>query len=498
MRNFRVPALAATLLFASLAQPGAPSQILERVIPVSGGDPNLADHPFGMVLDPDGIHAYVAIAGLLPPFTAPPSQWSNYNNRRIAKIDLHAGLQVATGQVGDYPEEIALTLDGAGQTRHVYVANGSAGTVTCLAPDLSHVATINLSPCGGSLYASVFPFGILASPDGSRVYAQGTSCGTMDVIDSDPASSAFNTVIQSHLVPNMFGRLAWAVPGQVIVTPFTEYHFNPVLGFFDGSTTGIATLDVLTGATAAHVLVGFSQFAYPSITDLAVMPNGRVLTAVGFGIEPLVIDADPSTGIIHQQLNLVGIVGETLHGLALSPDGRRAVATAINNNMEIVFLRTQPLALSSIVPTIGPGGPLPNEAVFTRDGSQVAVTFQGLAEVRVYGELPDMILDLHAPQSAAVGAPFPVAFSGLEWGRPVVLFASLGAGPQIVGTHTVHLSNPFHPVYTGLGDIDGLDAFTAALPADPAWIGITLHLQAGTTDRSGRVRLSGGASLLAQ
>jgi DNA-binding beta-propeller fold protein YncE len=448
-----------------------------------------------MTLDPDGRHAYVAICGLLPPFSAPISQWNLYNNRRVAKIDLISGNQVAVGLAGDYPEEIALTTDSNGQTRHVYVTNGTAGTVTCFTGALGLVASIPLSPCFGSNYASVFPFGILASPDGNRVFAQGTSCSMLDVIDSDPQSPTWNSVISSIPVPFAFGRMAWIVPGQVLVMPYTEYLFNPVLGYADGSITGIATVDVSTGSVQHFPLVNFVQYSYQSITDLAVLPSGNVLVAVGFGFSPLVIEADPSNGAVIQQLDLTNQVGETLHGLALSRDGRRLAVTAINNNMEIALLQTQPLSVSAVLPTIASGITLPNEVAFSKDGSRLLVTLQGLEEVRVYQDLPDLDLELSVPSQATLGSPLALALKGVEWGQTVVVFGSLGGGPQNIGPHTIHLSNPFLSLFSAVADSLGESTLQTSAPIDPIWSGVVLHLQAGTTDRSGRIRLSGPSTV---
>ena len=492
MWNLRPLILAVLVITLATSLSG---QSLRTVIPLTDNIPTTSDHPYGITMDPDGHHAYVAICGALPPFSAPLSQWPTYNNRVLAKVDVETGLTVASATVGDYPEEIALTQGSLGSTRHVYVTNGTSGTVTCLSPTLTPVATISLSPCFGGAYASIYPFSILASPDGNRVYVQGTSCGTLDVINSDPMSPAFNTVIQSHSIPMATGRMSWLVPGQILVTPITEYLNMSGGAFSDGSQTGIALVDVNTGAVTPHYVVPYTQFAFPSITDSAVSNNGTVIATVGFGNDPLILEIDPWAGAVVTMNNLVGQVGTTLHGLALSPDGTQGVATSLTNNMELIFFDPATLMVQSIHPTFAIPATLPNEVVFTRDGGRIVVTLQGLEEARVYGNLPGAKLHIQAPQWALVGGPLPILISGVEAGEAVALFTSLGGGPQILASQQVYLSNPFFPVHFDVGDLVGASLFSGTVPNHGSFSGVTLYFQAGCTDQSGRIRLSEGRSV---
>jgi hypothetical protein len=130
--------------------------------------------------------------------------------------------------------------------------------------------------------------------------------------------------------------------------------------------------------------------------------------------------------------------------------------------------------------------------VFTPDGSRIAVTFQGFEEVRVYEDLPGYDLNLSSPTSTTLGSSVPVQVGNVQSGKLVVLFASLGAGPQFVGPHTVFLSDPFFILNSSVGNLSGQATMNVAVPLDPLYSGITVFLQAGTTDRSGQVRLSGG------
>ncbi|MAG55512.1 MAG: hypothetical protein CMJ83_04400 [Planctomycetes bacterium] len=486
--------LSSLLLCASLS-----AQTLEHEIVLDDGNPATSDSAFGIVLDPDGVHAYVALCGDLSPFPLPPAPWApTWNNDQVVKLDLVSGLPVAQATVGHFPEDLAVTLDAGGQTRHVWVANSSGGTVSVLTPDLTAVATVNLPACFGQTYGAIFPFGISASSDGSRVYVLGTGCGTIDVIDSDPASPTFAQVVTSFSVPNAFGRLAWLSSTDLVV-PVTNYVYNPALGFADGSTTGFTVVDVTNPASqTTWMITPFVQFAYPSITDLEVMPNGLVLAAVGYGNTPEVMEVDPWTGVVTRQLDLGTQTGVGLHGVAVTADGETAAVTAFNGT-EVALLDLVSFTVRSIVMTGGVGTiPKPNEVVFTADESRLAITLQGLlsgggARVLVFEALPGFDLTLATDPVVALGTPGMFAIDDVEAGQDVTVFVSLGPGPTSAGAYTILLDAPFFPLFTLTGNLAG-NAVTTLTPASPALVGTTFFFQAATLDGSGALRLSNSAS----
>lgn len=483
--------LARTLCVLLLLCTSLCAQSLELSINLSDGDPATSDNPFGITYDPDGIHAYVALCGDLAPWPLPPAPWApTWNNDKVLKLDLVTGAHVAMGTVGHYPEDIALTHDATGQTRHVYVSDASSGTVTCLTPMLQPVATIQLSPCFGGAYGSIFPFGMAASPDGTRVYAAGTSCATVDVIDSDPLSSSFNQVVQSFAVPNLFGRPAWLSATQLVL-PVTVYNFNSTLGFSDGSTTGFSIVDVTNPASVTTwIVTPFQQFDFPQITDLAVTPAGTVVSAVGYGLTPKIVEVDPLSGSVLRTLDLGTSVGVGLHGLALSPDATLLAVTALNGG-ELALIDMGTFTAVSVTAT-GPAGtvPLPNEVVFSPDGSRLAVTLQGAAEVRVFGALPGFQLGLWADPTVTLGGSGTLAVDHVEAGRDAWIYVSDTPGPAVFGPWAIQIGTPFWLLETLTAAVSGAAQTTVAAPSHPSLFGATFHLQAATVDLGGGVRLS--------
>jgi DNA-binding beta-propeller fold protein YncE len=489
------------LLVLSFGIPVRPvaAQSLERTISLTDGDPTTFDQPFGLALDPDGRTAYVALCGELPPFPLPPAPWfPTWNNDKVQKIDLLTGATLAQASVGHFPEDLAITLDPAGQTRHVYVSNSSSGTVTCLTAGLQVVATISLTPCLGGNYGTVFPYGIIVSPDGSQVLVQGTGCGVTDVIDADPQSPTFNQITSSFTVPDQFGRPSWLTPTRLVV-PFTRYIYNPVLGFSDGSITGVTVVDVTQPSQQTEwALTTFTQFSYPSITDLGVLPSGGLVVPVGWDLTPRVLEVDPMTGTITRTLDFGIQTGLGLHGIAVSPGGETAAIVVVDRG-QLVLVDLASFSTLSITPTSPtPLALTPNDVIYTPDSSRLAITLQGGMGVQVWSGLPSFDLILGVDAAPPVGGTADLGIMGAESGQRVAIFISSGPGPIQAGPHTVFLDPDFILFADLVADVSGRAGLTVIIPAVPALVGSTWFLQAGTTDLSGGLRLSNGAATTLQ
>ena len=483
------------LFLALLLSATSGAQVIDHVVPLSDGDPNTPDHPFGIALHPDGLRAYVTLCGNLVPWPPPPpAQYPAWNNDKVVLIDLESGIHEQIGTTGLYPEDAALALDASGAVRHVYVADGTDGTVTCLTPELVPVATIPLPTCFGASFASIYPFGMLASPDGTRVLVTTGGCGNLAVVDSDPASPTFNTVIGSTVIPGGHGRPRW-LGYPLAVVPLTTYDPRPSPAW---SQVGLAVVDVTSpGTWQAFTVTPVTPWAFPSTSDCRVLPNGNVLLPVGYDAFPRLLQVDPTSGTVVAQLLLNLPNGSGLHGLAISPDGRLAAVTnLIANEVTWVDLATFTQLATTTVP---PWGSLPNAAVFTRDGSRLAVTLQGAAGVAVFRDLPGYDLLFVTDPTPPLGGALPLDLHNVEHGRPAIVFASVtGPGPQVVFGHKFLLSGPVIPIAFLTGDVLGDAATALPLPADPAFSGAMAWLQAATIDRTGAVRISSLAKIQLQ
>ncbi len=481
MITLRSAAFAA--LFLASATCCLPAQFLERTIPVTDNDPLSADHPFGIALDPTGTSAYVTLCG--DPTT---SNFSAWNNNNVVKVDIWSGTQTAIGVTGLFPEDACVVKDSTGGARNIYVADSTSGTVTCLTPSLAPVATITLTPCFGGTFFSVFPFGLISSPDGNRVFVTTSGgCGTIDVIDSNPQSATFNTVVGSFTVPDSGGRPAWLSYPNLLL-PIATFDTN-----FTTARAGFAIVDVTNPANQTAHLISSTPlpFQYHFATEVVPLSTGRLLVTIGGEVIPTFYECLPN-GTVTRTVSLNTLTGINLHGLAVDPEQRIAVLTSISGSDTIYV----DLATFTVAGSFDHGGiSKPNDVIFSPDGSRAFVSMQGLAQVDVISHLPGYSLALDVPATVATGTTLNIGLRRCESGQPWALFASAaGGGPLIVSGFTVFLTAPFYEVASGIGATDGTGGVAFAIPSGPVFSGLTAYFQMVTVDRDAVIRLSNGAS----
>ena len=164
---------------------------------------------------------------------------TNSGDGTVSVIDTASNTVIATSRVGNGPNGVAVTPDGA----KVYVANRGSRTVSVIATASNGViATI---PVGNG------PIGVAVTPDGARVYVANITDRTVSVINT-----ASNTVIATIPAGNndLFG---------VAVTP-------------DGAKVYVATrFAVLVIATASNTVVATISIGIGSLpVGVAVTPDG--------------------------------------------------------------------------------------------------------------------------------------------------------------------------------------------------------------------------------
>ena len=484
MRRGLLPFL--PLFFWSLAATVTFSQSLESSVFPTDFDPASSDRPFGLAFHPDGRQVYVPLAGDLS-FASPQTA----NNADVVLIDVLTGLQTAVGPTGLYPEEAAVALDAAGQARHIYVSNSTDGTVSCLTPDLATtVATISLSPCFGSVFFGSFPYGLLLSADGTRLYVTTVGgCDTVEVLDVDPASANFNTQIGSFTVPGSSGRPSWR-NGVEIVFPVTIYNAG-----FTASEAGFAVVDPANPSTATTHAVAPAPgtLGFHSANEAVVLPGDLVLIPVSGGSDPTLIEASIATGAVTRTLVMpAALTSPSLHGLGVSDDRRRAAVTSFTGG-DVVFIDLPSFTVSGIHDHGATS--TPNDVAFTPDGSRLVVTLQGHARVDILKDLPGFELQLALPTAAAQGALFTATVSGCETESPYGVFVSTNPGPILVGSTVVRLGLPLFELFSGVGDHFGGASAGFAMPTIPGISGLVFYAQAVTVDRDGDLRFSNGATL---
>jgi YVTN family beta-propeller protein len=245
--------------------------------------------PVGIAFTPDGTRGYVttAFSNVFVVDTDPGSPTFN---------------QVQTSVLGfAFARFPVVTPDGT----RVYVTDQSADVVRVIqTSDNTIVANI---PVGTS------PFGIAVRADGQRIYVanrglSGSINGTVSVIDSNPASPTFNTVVATVTI-GLDTR-----PAGIVVTP-------------DGSKVYVAndlvdTVSVIS--TATNTIVGTIPVA-PGPRGIAVTPDGSkvVVASRNFGgaLQSSVTVIDTATDTVMATVNLDTAAFAAF--VTIHPDGRR-------------------------------------------------------------------------------------------------------------------------------------------------------------------------------
>ncbi len=198
----------------------------------------VGNFPNGVAVTPDGAHVYVA----------------NVFDNAVSVIDTATNTVTATVKVGLIPWGVAVTPDGA----HVYVANFSDNTLSVIATASNTVtATVTVG---------VNPTGVAVTPDGAHVYAGNQGDGTVSVIDT-----ASNTVTATvTLGGNPDGVAVTPDGAQVYVGNFSS---NTVSVIATASNTVTATVPVGKAPRAFGKFISSSSDTTPPVTRLAAQPG---------------------------------------------------------------------------------------------------------------------------------------------------------------------------------------------------------------------------------
>src|SRR5438477_92473 len=185
---------------------------------------------------------------------APQAYITNLNDGTVSVIDTASNTVMATVPVGNFPNGVAVTPDGA----HVYVANVGGSTVSVIATATNTVtATV---PVG------LNPEGVAVTPDGTRVYVANFNANTISVI-----ATASNTVTATVTVG--------ANPAGVAVTPdgarvyVANQNSNNVAMIATAGNTVTATVLVGNAPRAFGKFISSSADATPPVTSLAAQPG---------------------------------------------------------------------------------------------------------------------------------------------------------------------------------------------------------------------------------
>ncbi len=295
---------------------------------------DIGDIPLAVAITPDGRRAYVTSG-----------------NHNVAVIDTDPSSStfeslIATILVGDLPFGVAITPDGT----RAYVANQSSGTVSVIATATNTVvATVTLS-------TRPFPYVVAITPNGLRAYvanAGGPSDSTVSVIDTDPLSLTFNSVVATVAMTVPTGALegvAVTPDGtRVYVTNVGICCFGPpgtVQAIDTASNTVVATVPV-----AGRVPIGIAITARTSSVDpvpdlldalkkasqgildtAALTSKGQVVTSVSAdGVAQVIVRI--GANFAGEQLTLTLNGDGALRTLGATPSSSSVTVAAVDTNL---------------------------------------------------------------------------------------------------------------------------------------------------------------------
>ena len=133
------------------------------------------------------------ISGSAPPGSGPFAYVGNSRDHTVSVIDTVSDSVVETIPVGLFPSRLVASLDG---TRMYLTGGGGAGYIQVI-DTLSNTVTTPITGLGS-------PVEMAITPNGNRAYVANDTAGNVSIIDVDPDSPDFNTVI--HCCPVYFSR----------------------------------------------------------------------------------------------------------------------------------------------------------------------------------------------------------------------------------------------------------------------------------------------------
>lgn len=296
----------------------------------------------------------VALAARAEPF----AYVSNSSAGTVSVIDTATNGVVATVPVGQVPEFLAITPDGA----RAYVANLRSNTVSVIATDTNTVvATV---PVGAN------PVGVAATPDGTRVYVTNQSSRSVSVI-----ATATNSVQAS--VP------LGVTPGLIAITP------DGALAYVTGFTGGVSVISTSTNTVVASIPVGVF------VVGLAVTPDGSRLYVTDQLLNTVFVIATATNTVV-----AAIPVGALPTGVAITPDGSRAYVMNQNDGVSVIDTATHAVTSAAAVNA-------PVAAAVTPDGAHVYMTHFSSGNVSVIATATNTL----AAIVPVGGAPLGVAIT---------------------------------------------------------------------------------------
>jgi YVTN family beta-propeller protein len=309
------------------------------------------------------ILAVAALAMILggAPSRAQNAYVTNFNNADTVSVVATASNTVtATITVGSEPYGVAATPDGT----KVYVANNGSGTV-------SAIATASNTMTGSPIIVGNGPTGVAMTPDSSEAYVTNLGSDSVSVI-----ATATNTVTATIPVSTSPFGLAVTPDGSKV------YVAN------NGSNT-VSVIATATNAVTATITVGNGP------TGVAVTPDGSKVYVTNQGSDSVSVIATATNTVI-----ATISVGSLPYGVVVTPDGSQVyVANPHSNTVSVIAT-----ASNTVTATVTVGAE-PIGVAVTPDGTKVYVANNTSGTVSVIATASNTVTG-----TISVGNNGPAAF----------------------------------------------------------------------------------------
>lgn len=346
-----------------------------------------------------------------PLAAAPFAYLANSVDNSVSVMDTALGTVSSTISDANFLQPYGVAVDPSGS--RVYVTNTSFPN--------SRVTVINTA--SGTVVATLLdinlsrPRGIAINRFGTRAYVANLGSNTVSVIDTDPASLAVNTVIDT--ISGLSQPEGIAV--HPTATPIYVYVAN-------SNSTTVSVINTNNNTISATIAVGNQP------RGIALNPAGTRAYVANLASNSLsVIDADPASGTFNTVLATVAGLSQP-YGVAVSPDGSKVYVTNTGNDT-VSVISTAGNSISATVTV----GTQPKGIALNPAGTRAYVANSGNATVSIINTATDMV------SSSPVVGTTPISLGNFMGPAVSASASSLAFGGVLVGStsavQTVTLAN---------------------------------------------------------
>ena len=281
--------------------------------------------PNRLAISPDGKRAYITTAFLEYEYDPVTEQLVPHYKVLVIDTDPASATYntiTARVDVGQGPSSgVAFSPDG--KRTYVTIADSAVGGYVAVIDSDPESAQYNTVV--GHINMETSPLAVAFSPDGKRAYVA-NQYGPVAVIDTDPSSAQYNTVIatiedvtgSSAVAVSPNGKLAYAANESLL----SAIDLDPTSANYESV---IATVDVYNPLAPLGA----------GLRDIAFSPDGSLAFISNTLGSALVIDADPASSHFN---TVVANPPTGDGGVAFTPDGTRVYQTiSLGNDLNLPF-----------------------------------------------------------------------------------------------------------------------------------------------------------------